>query len=142
MSSEPVFARRQKSLDREEEKRPEVTSEPKAKVAERMPVPTGYRILIALPQADETTDGGIVKVAETKRVEEVSSICGMVIAMGPDCYKDAKRFPSGAYCEIGQWVLMRSYSGTRFGIDGTEVRLINDDSVEAVVDDPRGITKL
>jgi co-chaperonin GroES (HSP10) len=141
MSSEPAFARRQKSLDREEEKRPEVT-DAKARVAERMPVPTGYRILIALPEADETTEGGIIKAAETKRVEEVASICGMVIAMGPDCYKDEQRFPSGPYCQIGQWVMMRSYSGTRFGIDGTEVRLINDDSVEAVVDDPRGITKL
>jgi co-chaperonin GroES (HSP10) len=139
MGSEPVFARRQKSSDREEEKRPEVT-EVKAKVAERMPVPTGYRILIALPEADDTTAGGIIKADETKRIEEVGSICGMVIAMGPDCYT-GDRFPSGPYCEKGEWVLMRSYSGTRFSIDGTEVRLINDDSVEAVVSDPRGIAK-
>jgi len=110
-------------------------------VASRIPTPTGYRILIALPQADEKTDGGIIKADITKRMEEIGSVCGMVMAMGPDCYKDEKRFPSGAYCKVGDWVMMRSYSGTRFAIDGEEVRLINDDSVEAVVEDPRGIAK-
>ena len=115
--------------------------EARARVASRMPVPTGYRILIALPQADETTEGGIIKANETIRIEEIGSVCGLVMAMGPDCYMDIKRFPSGAYCKVGDWVLMRSYSGTRFAIDGEEVRLINDDSVEAVVDDPRGIAK-
>ena len=135
---EPAFAKRQKN--REEEKRPEAV-EAKAKVADRMPVPTGYRILIALPEASDKTDGGIVKAEQTKHIEEIGSICGMVIAMGPDCYTGS-RFPSGPYCEIGEWVLMRSYSGTRFSIDGTELRLINDDSVEAIVGDPRGIAKL
>jgi len=115
--------------------------EARARVASRMPVPTGYRILIALPQADETTEGGIIKANETIRIEEIGSVCGLVMAMGPDCYMDIKRFPSGAYCKVGDWVLMRSYSGTRFAIDGEEVRLVNDDSIEAVVDDPRGISR-
>ena len=115
--------------------------DPETKVASRMPTPTGYKILIALPEADDKTEGGIIKAEETKRIEEIGSVCGYVLALGPDCYGDKKRFPSGAYCQEGDWVLMRSYSGTRFAIDGTEVRLINDDSVEAVVDDPRGIAK-
>lgn len=131
----------QERLDRETEKREEAEAEAKAKVASRVPVPCGYKMLIALPQADETTEGGIIKAEETKRIEEIGSVCGFVVKMGPDCYKDEKRFPSGAYCKEGDWVLMRSYSGTRFAIDGEEVRLINDDSVEAVVDDPRGIAK-
>ena len=114
---------------------------PKAKVGSHMPKPTGYKILIALPEASETTEGGIIKAEETKRIEEIGSVCGLVIALGPDCYKDKKRFPGEPYCKEGDWVLMRSYSGTRFAIDGNEVRLINDDSVEAVVDDPRGISK-
>jgi len=113
----------------------------KAKVAARMPTPTGYKILIALPESSDTTEGGIAKAAVTMQIEEIGSVCGLVIAMGPDCYTDRKRFPGEPYCKIGDWVLMRSYSGTRFAIDGTEVRLINDDSVEAIVDDPRGITK-
>jgi co-chaperonin GroES (HSP10) len=74
--------------------------------------------------------------------EEVGSIVGFVLKMGPDAYADAQRFPSGAYCKEGDWVLMRSYSGTRFSVHGKEFRLINDDSVEAVVEDPRGIVKV
>ena len=129
-------------IEKQEARLNDKKEEAKAKVAERMPIPTGYKILIALPEASEKTDGGIIKADETKRIEEIGSVCGMVIALGPDCYKDKSRFPGDPYCKEGDWVLMRSYSGTRFAIDGTEVRLINDDSVEAVVQDPRGIAKL
>lgn len=127
-------------LSRDEEN-PAPEKEPEVKVASRIPVPCGYKMLIALPQIDEKTEGGIIKAEETKKVEEIGSVCGLVVKMGPDCYKDKKRFPSGPYCKEGDWVLMRSYSGTRFAIDGEEVRLLNDDSVEAVVEDPRGIEK-
>ena len=130
-----------RSKRKDSSREPEPTEEPKVKVASRIPVPCGYKILIALPQADEKTEGGILKAEETKRIEEIGSVCGYVVAMGPDCYKDETRFPTGPYCKEGDWVVMRSYSGTRFAIDGEEVRLINDDSVEAVVDDPRGIAK-
>ena len=67
---------------------------------------------------------------------------GFVIAMGPDAYKNSERFPSGPFCEKGDWIVMRAYSGTRFMVHGKEFRLINDDSVEAVVEDPRGIVKV
>ena len=73
---------------------------------------------------------------------EVASIVGFVIAMGPDCYKDEKRFPTGPWCKEGDFVLMRSYSGTRISIHGKEFRLINDDTPEAVVQDPRGIKRV
>ncbi len=75
-------------------------------------------------------------------IEEIGSICGFVLKMGPDAYEDEKKFPHGPYCNEGDWILMRSYSGTRFKIHGKEFRLINDDSVEAVVEDPRGIEKV
>lgn len=113
-----------------------------AKVASRIPVPQGYKILIGLPEVDELTEGGILKAQETQHHEEVGSVCGFVIALGPDAYQDSDKFPNGPYCKEGDWILMRSYSGTRFTIDGKELRLINDDSVEATVDDPRGIKKL
>ena len=100
---------------------------------------TSTRKLAWLP---EVHPGGIIKAAETLKVEEIGSICGFVLKMGADAYKDEKRFPNGAYCQEGDWVLMRSYSGTRFKVHGKEFRLINDDSVEAVVDDPRGIEKV
>lgn len=117
-----------------------MTDEPKT--ASQLPDPKGYKLLIALPEPDEVTEGGIIKAKQTMEIEEIGSICGFVLKMGPDAYKDDKKFPNGPYCNEGDWILMRSYSGTRFKIHGKEFRLINDDSVEAVVEDPRGIEKV
>jgi len=114
----------------------------KEKTAKQLPIPKGYKILIALPEPEEQTKGGIIKSSQTLQVEEVGSICGFILDMGDDCYKDEKRFPNGPYCKKGDWIIMRSYSGTRFKVHGKEFRLINDDSVEAVVEDPRGIVKV
>lgn len=111
------------------------------KVASQLPEPTGYKLLIALPEPEEKTGGGIIKAAKTLHEEEIGSIVGFVLKMGPDAYKSDERFPSGPYCKLGDWIMMRSYSGTRFKIHGKEFRLINDDSVEAVVEDPRGVVK-
>ena len=116
--------------------------EDEAEVASQLPVPTGYHILIGLPEIEEKTEGGILKAKSTLEIEEVASIVGFVIAMGPDCYKDEKRFPTGPWCKEGDFVLMRSYSGTRIKIHGKEFRLINDDTPEAVVQDPRGIKRV
>ena len=84
--------------------------------AKLLPDPKGYKILIALPEPDEMTAGGILKAAETMQLEEVGSICGLVIKLGPDAYSDENRFPSGPFCEEGDFVLMRSYTGTRFKV--------------------------
>tara|TARA_R100000935_G_scaffold57760_1_gene92588 strand:+ start:401 stop:796 length:396 start_codon:yes stop_codon:yes gene_type:complete len=111
------------------------------KKAKQLPEPVGYRILIALPETEEKTEGGIIKAAAYVERESVGSICGFVMKLGPDAYGDQKRFPNGAYCKEGDWIIMRSYSGTRFLVHGKEFRLINDDSVEAVVEDPRGVVK-
>ena len=110
--------------------------------ANQLPEPKGYKILIALPNPKEKTDGGIIKSKQTLRDEEVGSIVGYVLSMGPDAYSNSKRFPTGPFCKEGDWVVMRSYSGTRFLAHGKEFRLINDDSVEAVVEDPRGVVKV
>jgi co-chaperonin GroES (HSP10) len=112
------------------------------KQATQLPEPTGYRILIAIPDKEEKTEGGILKAQETLHYEEVSSIVGFVMKMGPDCYKDETRFPTGPWCQVGDFVLFRAFSGTRIKIHGKELRIINDDNVEAVVDDPRGIEKV
>jgi co-chaperonin GroES (HSP10) len=119
----------------------EATDIKKSKKGLQLPVPTGYRILIGLPDVEEKTDGGILKASQTLENEHVASIVGFVLDMGPDCYKDKQRFPDGAWCKEGDFIIMRAYSGTRFKIHGKEFRLINDDTVEAVVDDPRGITR-
>ena len=117
-------------------------AELEARKATQLPEPKGYKILIALPAPKEKTDGGIIKSEQSLRDEEVGSIVGYVLSVGPDAYSDPQRFPSGPFCKEGDWVVMRSYSGTRFLAHGKEFRLINDDSVEAVVEDPRGIVKV
>ena len=110
---------------------------------QQIPKPSGYRILVALPEIKETTEGGIVKPDSVLKQEEVSTMVVQVVDMGPDAYQDKERFPNGPYCQIGDYVLIRAYSGTRFKIHGREVfRVINDDSVEAVVEDPTGYSRI
>lgn len=108
---------------------------------EQLPKPKGYKLLIAVPSIEEKSKGGILLPDTLKDAEKTASIFGNVIAMGDDAYGDQDKFPNGPYCEVGDWVIFRSYSGTRFRIDGSEFRLINDDTVEAVVDDPRIIQR-
>ena len=114
------------------------TAEEKAK---QLPEPSGYRILCAIPDVDENYESGILKSDTTLRHEEVLSTVFFVVKMGPDCYKDAGRFPTGPWCKVGDFILARPNSGTRLKIHGREFRIINDDSVEGIVEDPRGITR-
>ena len=113
----------------------------KARKAKALPEPVGFRILIAIPEKEEKTEGGVLLPEDTRKREEAASMVGMGLKMGPDAYKDVERFPSGPWCKEGDFILMRSYSGTRINVHGQEFRVINDDSVEAVVEDPRGIEK-
>jgi|TARA_R110002020_G_scaffold88008_1_gene216510 co-chaperonin GroES (HSP10) len=104
-----------------------------------LPDPCGWHILIGLPEADEKTDGGIIKTDDYRHVEQVASVVGFVMKMGPLCYKDKDKFPSGPWCKEGDFVFIPPFSGVRlFHKSGIELRLINDDTVQAVVDDPRG----
>ena len=115
------------------------TEEPKAT---QLPEPQGYKILCAVPGVEDKFDGSdLVKPDHLVKTEEHSTIVLFVIKHGPDAYKDAAKFPSGPWCKEGDFVMTRAYSGTRFKIHGREFRLINDDTVEAVVQDPRGITR-
>jgi|TARA_R100000081_G_C4795113_1_gene160298 co-chaperonin GroES (HSP10) len=124
-----------------ESKKEELTPEEVESNKKQLPDPSGYRILVAMPVADEKTEGGILKANQTIKDEEVSNICGMVIKLGPDCYQDERRFPSGPWCKEKDWVVFRAYSGTRMKMYGQEFRLINDDTVEAVVEDPTGVVR-
>jgi len=108
---------------------------------QQLPEPKGWKILVAMPKSKEKTDGGIIKAAQTRDLEDTANIAGYVMKLGPDCYKDERRFPSGAWCKSGDWVIFRAYSGTRIKMYGHEFRLINDDTVEAVVDDPTGVVR-
>jgi co-chaperonin GroES (HSP10) len=109
--------------------------------AKQLPEPTGYHILVGLPDKEEKFDSGLLKADQTMNHEQILATVFFVIKMGPDCYKDAKRFPNGPWCKAGDFILARPNTGTRLKIHGREFRLINDDVVEAVVDDPRGISR-
>ena len=108
----------------------------------KLPEPQGYKLLIAIPKLEEKTSGGVIIPDKLKGMEQTASIIGLVIAMGKTAYKDSDKFPDGPYCKEGDFVIFRSYSGTRFKLRGEEFRLINDDTVEAVVDDPREYTRV
>jgi co-chaperonin GroES (HSP10) len=114
------------------------TAEEKAK---QLPDPVRFQILTVLPEIDEEYESGLLKSSQSMHYEEVLTPVLFVVKLGPDAYKDPVRFPSGPSCKVGDFVIVRPNTGTRLKIHGKEFRIINDDSVEAVVQDPRGISR-
>jgi co-chaperonin GroES (HSP10) len=110
--------------------------------ARQLPKPMGYKILVCIPEIEDKYESGILKADQIIRYEELLTNVLFVVELGPDCYKDKDRFPHGPWCKKGDFVLVRANTGTRVKIHGREFRLINDDSVEAVVEDPRGISRV
>jgi len=109
-----------------------------ARTAAQLPDVKGYRILCMVPQADEAYESGIIKSDSARQIQEHSTVVLWVMQLGGLAYKDKARFPEGPWCKEGDFVITRAYAGTRIKIHGKEFRIINDDTVEAVVDDPRG----
>ena len=108
----------------------------------QLPKPVGYRVLVALPQQKATYEGSnILKTDTAKRLAHIMSIMGLVMDMGDQAYADKERFPTGAWCKQGDYVMFRANTGTRFTVNGLEYRLMNDDSIEAVIADPTGIKR-
>ena len=114
------------------------TAEKKAK---QIPIPSGFHILCMVPEAEDKFDSGIIKADATVFAEERLTTVLFVMDLGPDCYKDPTRFPTGPWCRKGDFVLVRPNTGSRLKIHGREFRIINDDAVEGVVDDPRGVAR-
>jgi co-chaperonin GroES (HSP10) len=117
------------------------SEEATARAAKQLPDPSGYRILCSIPQIDKAYESGLLKADITVHNEELLTTVLFVVKLGPDCYADKTRFPSGPWCKEGDFVLVRPHAGTRVKIHGMEFRIINDDAVEAVVEDPRGIRR-
>jgi co-chaperonin GroES (HSP10) len=109
--------------------------------ATQLPKPSGYKILCAIPEQEKEYESGLIKADETIRYDELLTTVLFVVELGPDCYADKTKFPSGPWCKKGDFVLTRPNAGTRLIIHGREFRMINDDSVEATVEDPRGIKR-
>jgi len=108
---------------------------------QQLPKPVGYKLLIALPTVEAEFDSGILKAERTLNEERIMTTIGLILDMGAEAYSDKTRFPNGAWCKIGDYVVIRPHTGTRILVNGQELRLINDDSIEAVVADRRGITR-
>lgn len=106
-----------------------------------LPEPKGYRILVKMPKVAEKTEGGIFRPDSLIHTEQVAAAVAYVMKVGGDAYQDEKRFPDGAWCKAGDWVIINPYTGTRFKVDGSEYRLINDDSVQGTVDNPASIER-
>lgn len=120
---------------------PPMDAEPEEK-AQALPEPTGWKILCIVPDVSDTFENSsIIKADSVMKSEEHSTTVLFVLKVGPQAYKDPDKFLSGPWCKEGDFVLVRAYAGTRFKIFGKEFRLINDDQVDAVVQDPRGITR-
>ncbi len=110
---------------------------------ERMPQPTGWRMLVLPFRPKPTTKGGILLTEDTLNREGLATVVAIVVKMGPDCYADEKRFGGKRWCEEKQWVMIGRYSGARFKLgDGGECRIINDDEVIATILDPEDIVSL
>jgi len=118
----------------------EITEE---ELENQLPTPVGYRVLIAMPEVEDTYgDSGIIKSNREVQLDTVMSTIGLVLDMGKQAYSDEDRFPTGPWCKQGDYVMFRMNTGTRFKVNGVEYRLMNDDSIEAVVSDPRGVTRV
>ena len=114
---------------------------PPEEKAKQLPKPSGYHILCAIPEMESAYDSGIIKADTTVYYEELMTTVLFVVALGPDCYQDKQKFPSGPWCKVGDFIIVRPHSGSRLVIHGKEFRMINEDVVEGTVDDPRGIAR-
>ena len=117
----------------------EITPENLDSHADKLPRPTGYRVLILPFTLPEVTKGGIHIAKATLDKERIATVVGYVVAMGPDAYGDLNKFPEGPWCKEGDWVIFGKYAGARFQIEGGDMRLLNDDEILATIEDPEAI---
>ena len=109
------------------------------KIIEKLPTPTGWRILVLPYSGPQKTKGGIIYSDVTQSTIQQTTVVGLVLKMGPLCYRDREKFPLGAWCKENQWIIFGRYAGSRFKIDGGEVRILNDDENIATINNPEDI---
>lgn len=106
---------------------------------DRLPTPTGYRLLVLPYAGPKKTKGGIYLADTTQETIQMTTVCAYVLKMGDLCYKDKEKFPNGPWCNKGDWVIFGRYAGSRFKIEGGEVRILNDDEIIAKINNPEDI---
>ena len=122
-----------------EEEDKQVKSETESTNLEKLPELTGWRLLVLPYKGQGKTKGGVILTDETMQERGYTTVTGLVLKQGPDCYKDEERFPNGPWCKVNDWIIFGRYAGSRFGIEGGEVRILNEDEIIAVVKDPEDI---
>ncbi len=129
----------QKADDEEAQKRPENMDQ---SVLDRIPKPTGWRIVVLPFRPPKKSKGGIVLADQAVDRQQIATVCGYVVSTGPLAYGDTEKFPHGPWCKKGDWIVFGRYAGARIGIDGGEIRILNDDEVLATIEDPEDITHM
>ena len=128
-----VADRRVKQLEKEKKKKEEIPE------ASKLPVPTGWRILVLPHRGKGKTKGGVILSDKTVEETQIATNVGLVLATGPDAYNDKDRFPNGPWCKEKDWVIFARYAGSRLNIEGGELRILNDDEILGTTDDPESI---
>ena len=128
-----VADRRVKQLEKEKKKKEEIPE------ASKLPVPTGWRILVLPHRGKGKTKGGVILSDKTVEETQIATNVGLVLSVGPDAYNDKERFPNGPWCKEKDWVIFARYAGSRLNIEGGELRILNDDEILGTTDDPESI---
>ena len=115
-------------------------------IIDRLPQPTGWRVLIAPFNPPKKSKGGILLNQKTLEEDAIQTNVGYGLRMGPLAYADKERYPTGPWCEEKQWVIFARYAGSRFRLNdekraafGSEVRILNDDEILGTILDPDDI---
>ena len=132
-------AAEQKADEEEAQNRPENMDQ---SILDRIPKPTGWRIVVLPFRPPKKTKSGIVLAEQAVERQQIATVCGYVVSTGPLAYADTEKFPHGPWCKKGDWVVFGRYAGARIGIDGGEIRILNDDEVLATIADPDDITHM
>ena len=139
MTKEETSLKSQKETQQTNQKPKYALEEKYKEQTEKLPKPTGWRIIVLPFKMNDRTEGGVLMTESTLERQQVGSQCGLVLAMGPQCYKDTERYPDGPWCKVNDWVVFARYAGSRIQIEGGEIRLLNDDEILATVKDPTDI---
>jgi len=129
-----------KSKDKIEETRLDAKAvESNKDLLDRLPSPTGYRLLVLPYAGPEKTKGGLYLADTTQDTIQMTTVCAYVLKVGDQAYKDESKFPNGPWCKKGDWIIFGRYAGSRFKIEGGEVRILNDDEIIAKINNPEDI---
>ena len=139
MKKEETSLKSQKETQQTNQKPKYALEEKYKEQTEKLPKPTGWRIIVLPFKMNDKTEGGVLITESALERQQVASQCGLVLAMGPQCYRDKERYPDGPWCKVNDWVVFARYAGSRINIEGGEIRLLNEDEILATVKDPKDI---